>query len=185
MSRLGAAELEYRERRSNAWRAIPGYGGVYEASFDGRIRRVWKTRGVTPKVMHQKERRGVMSVRLTDAAGRRKEERVHVLVALTWLGEKPAGMCVYHKNGVRTDNSADNLVYLTRSESGRRSGGMASRRAVLKLDVDGEVLAVYPSARAAARVEPFSYQSIMNRCNGKIKKQGGFFYVWDDADEEA
>ena len=185
MSRLGAAELEYRERRSNAWRAIPGYGGVYEASFDGRIRRVWKTRGVTPKVMHQRERRGVMIVRLTDATGRRKEQRVHVLVARAWIGEKPAGVCVYHKNGVRTDNSADNLAYLARSESGRRSGGMASRRAVLKLDVDGEVLAVYPSARAAARVEPFSYQAVMNRCNGKVKKTDGFFYAWDDADEEA
>lgn len=183
MPRISAAEREYRARRKETWRVIPGYGGVYEASFDGRIRRVWEK--ALPKVLYQREKRGVMIVRLTDATGRRKEQRVHVLVARAWIGEKPAGMCVYHKNGVRTDNSADNLAYLTRSESGRRSGGMASRRAVLKLDVDGEVLAVYPSARAAARVEPFSYQSIMDRCNGKIKKQGGFFYVWDDADEEA
>ena len=84
MPRISAAEREYRARRKETWRVIPGYGGVYEASFDGRIRRVWEK--ALPKVLYQKEKRGVMIVRLTDATGRRKEQRVHVLVARAWIG---------------------------------------------------------------------------------------------------
>lgn len=35
---------------------------------------------------------------------------------------------------------------------------------------EGEIVAVYPSARAAARENHMSYQTVLDRCNGKVKQ---------------
>ena len=169
-----------REKLEDIWRPIPGFGDMYEASFDGRIRKV---RGMKQGIKKQFEKRKVLGVRLAISKQKTKEQRVHVLVASAWLGPKPDGYCIYHKNGVRTDNFANNLEYLPRSEVGRRTGALSKKRSVLKLDKYGKVLAVYPSARAAAKTEPFSFQAIMDRCNGKVKKTAGFDYAWEDPAE--
>lgn len=47
------------------------------------------------------------------------------------------------------------------------------RRPVEKVDRDGKVVARYPSARAAAKANFMSYQSVLDRCNGKTKKPYG------------
>ena len=177
--RNSTTEIERRQARENIWRTVPGWGGVYEASFDGRVRRV---KGLRQGVLEQHKKKGQYVVRLTNEQGQRREQRVHVLIARAWIGEKPGrNYCIFHKNGIRTDNFANNLEYIPRKEVGRRSGALASRRAVLKLSETGEVLAVYQSARAAAKVEPLSYQAIMDRCNGNVKKAAGLFYAWEDS----
>lgn len=170
-------EDERRAARENIWKPIPGWGDVYEASFDGRIR---KTHGIRAGILQPHKKKGVYVTHLTNENGERREQRVHVLVALAWLGEKPKGLCIFHKNGVRTDNFANNLEYIPRREVGRRTGALSGKRTVLRLSTSGEILAVYPSAREAAKVEPFSYQAIMDRCNKKNKRPDGFIYVWED-----
>lgn len=47
------------------------------------------------------------------------------------------------------------------------------RKPVVKVDRDGKIIARYPSARAAAKVNFMSYQSVLDRCNGKIQKPYG------------
>ncbi len=42
---------------------------------------------------------------------------VHLLVAAAFLGPKPAGTEVNHKDGIKTNNRRDNLEYVTRSEN--------------------------------------------------------------------
>lgn len=42
---------------------------------------------------------------------------VHTLVAAAFLGPKPEAMEVNHKDGVKANNCADNLEYVTRSEN--------------------------------------------------------------------
>lgn len=177
--RNSTTEIARRQAKEDIWLPVPGWGGVYEVSFDGRVRKV---KGLQQGVIQQHKKKGQYVVRLTNEQGERREQRVHVLLARAWIGESPGrNYCVFHKNGVRTDNFANNLEYISRKEVGRRTGALASKRAVLKLSEAGEVLEVYPSARAAAKVEPFSYQSITDRCNGKVKKTAGFIYVWEDS----
>ena len=174
--------MQSRRRRKieDLWRPIPGFGGMYEASFDGRIRKV---KGMKQGEKKQFLKGKVFCVRLAVSKTKTKEQRVHVLVARAWLGEKPQGLCIYHKNGVRTDNFANNLAYVSRSVIGKKTGALASKRAVLKLDEYGKVLEVFPSARAAAKVEPLSFQAIIDRCNGKVKNPSGFFYAWEKSDD--
>lgn len=52
----------------------------------------------------------------------------------------------------------------------RRINKRNSKRPVVKIDQNGTVVALYPSARAAARYNFISYQAVLDRCNGKIQK---------------
>ncbi len=63
------------------------------------------------------------------------------------------------------------------------TGGKASRRPVAKVNAAGEIVAYYPSARKAAKANHMSYQTVLDRCNGKVKKPfalDGHTYRFDD-----
>ena len=45
----------------------------------------------------------------------------HILMALTWIGQRPEGMEIDHLNGDRCDCSADNLEYVTPAENRKRA----------------------------------------------------------------
>ncbi|MBR3544710.1 MAG: HNH endonuclease [Oscillospiraceae bacterium] len=174
------------------WRDVPGYEGKYQVSNHGRIRRIWAVSGRTTVLRpFRRKSHGVykktLMVNLTDWRGRPANRSVHSLVADAWLGGTPAGMYCVHRNGLHEDNSVDNLLMVTPEQLGLRYGGSANRRPVRKIARDGTVLAFYPSARAAARAEgPVSYQTVMDRCNGQVKKEWawdcGFSWRWDDDD---
>lgn len=107
-----------KENTPNQWRDVPGYGGAYQVSWDGRVRS-WRWRGShlceKPKEMAQYTRRGsgCRYVKLTNSEGRSKDVPVGRLVAAVWLGQCPAGKVVYHKNGDLTDNCGGNLGFIT------------------------------------------------------------------------
>jgi len=46
---------------------------------------------------------------------------VHTLVAMSWIGPKENGMQINHKDGNKTNNSIDNLEYVTHAENIRHS----------------------------------------------------------------
>lgn len=48
----------------------------------------------------------------------RKTKRVHVLVALTFLGERPHNQHVCHRDDVRSNNKLSNLRYDTAKNNG-------------------------------------------------------------------
>ena len=82
------------------WRPIPGHDG-YEASTNGRIRVT-----LTP----YRDGRHYPMVTIGKAS-----HRVHCLVALAFLGERPPGQHVCHNDGSTTNNRPDNLRYDTPS----------------------------------------------------------------------
>ena len=49
--------------------------------------------------------------------GNYKNATVHSLIASAFIGPRPEGVDVMHKNGDRVDNRAENLAYGTRSEN--------------------------------------------------------------------
>ena len=70
------------------------------------------------------------------------------------------------------------------SDMGRMTGADSTRRPVLKFSATGELLECYSSARQAAKQNYFSYQAIIDRCNGKCKRHvlapDGNYYAWDN-----
>lgn len=105
------------------WREIPGFPN-YEASSAGEIRskeRVvqysdGRKRLYKPTVLSPTMSSGYKSVNLRNETGL-YSKKVHFLVASAFLGQRPVGLDVRHKNGDRLDNRADNLEYGTRSEN--------------------------------------------------------------------
>jgi hypothetical protein len=57
--------------------------------------------------------RGYFRVNVTDDSGRYRTMHVHTLVALAFLGQRPAGEQVCHGDGDRTNNALRNLRYDT------------------------------------------------------------------------
>ena len=163
---------------ADIWRPIRGYGGMYEISDMGDVRS-WRWRGTrrttSPHLLRSFVRkRGAygrgLFVKLTDENGKARDVNVLGLMVDAWLGGKRPGLVPYHKNGDLEDNWVGNIGFTSRKELGRKTGAASGRVPVAKVTPEGEVVAVYPSARAAAKANHMSYQTVLDRCNGKVKK---------------
>lgn len=168
------------------WRDIPGYHGIYQASTQGNIRKIYKSGKMRKMTPYHKKMTGSqrMVVKLTKD-GKSKEEILIQLIARTFLGTAPPGMVPYHINEVQSDNFLSNIAYISRSDLGKKTGARARRKPVVKIDSSGQDVAYYSSARRAAKENFMSYQTIIDRCNGKVKRgpaPDGFEYAWDDSE---
>lgn len=94
------------------WRDIPEYPH-YQASRNGDVRSLphSTTKGRVLKPILNNS--GYLRV----AIGRNGYQFVHRLVALAFIGERPEGMDINHINGDKTDNSPQNLEYVSRQEN--------------------------------------------------------------------
>ncbi len=94
------------------------HDGFYEVSNYGRVRRVARAKGarpgrvLRPRLCSQGYPRAGLYI-----AGKRTDAKVHRLVANAFLGPCPSGKQVNHKDGVKTNNHAENLEYVTPSEN--------------------------------------------------------------------
>lgn len=175
-------------RPKEEWKAIPGYGGKYEASIWGEVRRIYGK--APPREMtayekqHQKGSRKLV-VKLTRDGEPSREASLAQVIYTTFKGRIPAGWVIVHKNGIFRDNMINNLELITKKEVGIRYGKMANdRQCVAKINADGEIVEVYNSAREAGRKNFMSYQTILDRCNGKVKRgpaPDGYEYIWEDS----
>ena len=103
------------------WKDIPGYEGYYQASNMGRVRSVsrrrmdglWKTgRVLKPDRLKDGYEQVALKVnKHTDY------EKVHRLVALTFIANPEGKPQVNHKNGIKHDNMVENLEWMTCSEN--------------------------------------------------------------------
>lgn len=99
------------------WKEIGGYEELYEVSDIGRVRRIAPYRQfVAGRIKAQYVNRGYPVVCLSNK-NTVKTPLVHGLVAAAFIGPKPPGLEVNHKNGIKTDNRTENLEYVTRSEN--------------------------------------------------------------------
>jgi len=111
------------------WRAVPGYGGNFEASSLGRVRsktRIVKKRHRTGKIMEQVyqqkiltpyvDRDGYRKVHI-GWGGKRASVGVHALVCAAWFGEKPKGLVCCHADGDPANNLPGNLRWDTQASN--------------------------------------------------------------------
>jgi hypothetical protein len=99
------------------WKPAVGYEGIYEVSSAGRVRRIKnpnpRTGGILASVVHS---RGYVVVK-PSVGGVSPMRRVHRLVCAAFHGPCPEGHQCNHKNGIKTDNRAENLEWVTPSEN--------------------------------------------------------------------
>ncbi len=112
------------------WRPVIGFELFYSVSSIGRIRRdsgpnasaknAIKGRILNPEIISGYERFALC------AKPRREKVLGHIIVAAAFIGDRPNGKEINHKNGNRRDNRVENLEYVTKSEN------IIHRRDVLK-----------------------------------------------------
>jgi transposase len=106
-------------KSQEVWRDIPGWEGLYQASTWGRIRRL---NILKPSLTSGT---GYPAVGLpAESVGKHttsKRHHVHALVALTFIGPRPLGMHIDHKDGNRENAEPENLEYVTPKENNHRS----------------------------------------------------------------
>lgn len=104
---------------NNFYKTIPSYP-AYSISVDGKVRRDKVAPGT--KVGHilkpHLTNKGYWRVRLS--LGSRSQfarPMIHQLIAETFIGPRPEGYDINHKDGDRTNNSIENLEYVTRRDN--------------------------------------------------------------------
>lgn len=98
------------------WQPIPGYETRYEVSDRGDVRSILKNPPRDLKPFMQSG--GYLAVNLyAGSKSSARKRMIHDLVAEAFIGPKPAGMTVNHKDGNKTNNRPSNLEYLTQADN--------------------------------------------------------------------
>lgn len=132
------------------WRSVPKYEGYYEVSNLGRIRGLLRKTGkrkyvyghVGPRIMRQTPGKHKLHLHVSlNMAGKKRTALVHQLVAAAFIGPRPDGMNVLHKNDVAQDNVPSNLYYGTQLQNiaDREARGRTARGEALSSLTDENV----------------------------------------------
>ena len=167
------------------WMDCYGYEGLYQVSNMGRLWSVRTQRTFTGSVGKD----GYVKTTLTAVNGKKKTEKVHRLVALSFLGkpEDPNKTQVNHKDENKTNNCLDNLEWMTPFENvnyGTRNkrAGEKHRRMVSQFTMDGKWIATYHSLTDAAAQTGIGHGNISLAASGKRNMAAGYKWRYGDAE---
>lgn len=102
------------------WRKVEGFGGRYEVSHIGNVRSTKLVKGGVRTLKTWLNGRKYVRVDLV-LDSKTFSLYVHELVAEAFLGARPVGLQVNHKNLDKTDNRASNLEWVTPQENVRHA----------------------------------------------------------------
>lgn len=150
---------------------IEEYKDKYLVSNTGNIKST-----VNNKIMKSCDRNGYKSVGLSYES-KTKNFMIHRLVAITFLDNPMNFKFVNHKDGYKSNNNVLNLEWCTSSENVIHSqkvlGKVRSTKAVRQLDLNGNIIAEFKSAKEAEEITGISSKHIPSVCKGTRKTTGG------------
>lgn len=120
--------------KKEEWKAIPGYEGSYEASTLGRIRSLDRLNYMKNRWGSINERKilgrvlkgdvcgsGYFKVTLCQDGKKNLSAMIHRLIAITFISNPEGKKQVNHINGIKTDNKAENLEWISNKENIKHS----------------------------------------------------------------
>ena len=100
------------------WKDVKGYEGLYQVSNQGRVKSF--KRYPNGKVLKATPNsRGYKQVRMY-FNGESYYEKVHVLVAQEFIGERPEDLVIDHIDDNKLNNNVNNLRYVTQKENAQK-----------------------------------------------------------------
>lgn len=165
------------------WKDIPlDTKFCYQASDIGRISHVYPSGHRRILSECYVKSLGGFVTGLTMSDGSYQKFQTVSLVAKTWLGVRPSQYQAIHRNGIKSDHRLSNIVYINRKNIGKIANAK-KRKAVLKINKNGDIVEIYKSAKDASDKNAYSYSAIKNRCRGCYKDilgTDGYAYCYED-----
>jgi len=113
------------ELAAEIWLPIIGYGSHYSVSNIGRIMRTAPVGSVIGQRIITPIMNGCGYLHFRPSVfGVRTDIKIHLAVAYTFIGQRPDGFDINHRDGVKTNNRVVNLEYVTRLENCRHAVGL-------------------------------------------------------------
>lgn len=181
------------------WKPMFGYETSHEISNMGNVRSI--TRSVERSNGRMLNLKGRPLKSFVDNRGyllikpNNKSERIHRLVALTFIPNPEGKRDVNHINGDKLVNTVDNLEWATPKENKQHAirlglsdfSGMLmyneqKKKRVHMLDLEGNQLHTFDSVSDAARAVSGTTSPLAKACKGRIKTYKG--YKWTYAELE-
>lgn len=151
------------------WKALVGYEEQYEINTDGQIKRIKGTHA--NRILKVKlDRGGYWRVKISKD-GATKTKYIHRLLAQTFILNPANKDFVNHINGIKNDNSLENLEWVTHSENMLHAyrTGLCTLNLKAKQVIDKCTGAIFKSIKEAADSCNISYASCKNYLNGSRK----------------
>lgn len=180
--------------KKEIWADVPGYGNKYKISSYGKI--VSKERTVICRIRNKKYVRnikektlkqfnnsaGYMQTNIVEESGIEKKVYIHRLVAISFLPNPNNLTDVNHKNGDKSNNSVENLEWVSHRENivhsidklGHKPTGRHSRR-ILEITTN----TIFSSVKEAAKTYSVAASYIYSQINGRVDNIKGrrFEYI--------
>lgn len=185
------------------WKWVDGFEGLYQVSNFGRIKSFKKTDGGYI-LSNQNANGDYLRIVLTHkSTNMRKSIGIHVLVAEHFIGERPKGFHVHHKDGNKQNNLVSNLEYIHPKEHRKETEkthpqiitGIVNYNKkekpvpIRQYTKDGDYIAEYANSEIASRITGICRRNILQvasrtpfNSKGSVRKQAGG-YVWKFANE--
>jgi hypothetical protein len=170
-----------KKRSSENWKPVVGYQNYYEISEQGIVKSIKRnisfkkgnktiTRKVSPKILSTRiSNRGYVEIRLSKNRVC-KTKGLHVLLAEAFIPNPFNKPCINHKNGKKTDNSLQNLEWVTYSENTLHAyrSGLFKHKGRLVIDIySGKE---FMNSKEASLYLNINYSTLRQYLNGRIKK---------------
>lgn len=168
--------ITQKEIDVEVWRLVHTTKNLYISNM-GRAKRVYANK--KERILKPYLRKGVPPYYIKING---KEFKVAQIVWRTFQGDYDTmSYSLIHK-GLKTDDRLINLKLMPKQEAGSMFGSRSRRRGIYKVDPENRnVLAFYKSSREAAEKEFCSYQTILDSCNMKTRKNAtGYDFVWSE-----
>jgi hypothetical protein len=179
---LDKINIYMNKQINETWKAVVGYEGYYEISNTGKVkginRKITIIQGTKTIIQTRAPRnlkprinnRGYVELRLSKN-GTTKTKYLHVLLAESFLSNPNNKPEVNHKNGIKTDNSLDNLEMVSHSENMKHAYQIGLIKSKGKPIIDNCSGEVFSNAKEAATHYKTNPKTLRLSLNGKIKSR--------------
>ncbi len=170
------------------WKDIEGYEGKYTISNYGKVTALnFAKRGFSQELKQSLDSKGYSFVNLY-FSGKMNPHRIHRLIAIHFIPNPESKPYINHINGIKNDNSIDNLEWCTAKENIRHSFDtglnknsdkqkQSIRNISSKKVINNNDGMIHSSCVEASKYYKIEYQRLKSMLNGSRKNKTSLKYL--------